>query len=250
MLYIHAHSLKINFLIFYFSMTKSLLLLFVTLFIIGFPANSFAQTSPPPKLRVGYEINLDTLKQQLSKNGLETTVYSIYAAPTARQIQSIENGYIKLDYAPQRVEAILDSVVRANSKDAATVIVEFSLGKRLKVKSISKPSTKFEGNLSPSAEKSIFGLQWNTKNRQPLTNLKQNKFFDFDAEMEQILLNEANGDKLVEEYMRSIDEQDKLSPKLGMAIEDYLLENLKEVLTKKNLTDLTRIMSVVDMYLD
>lgn len=213
------------------------------------------------------EIAPDTLRMMLSTKGKEATLHTIYMRHVTNQLNAIESDYIKLGYDGKRVSELVDSSIKANPKEADAIIVDLSLGKRMEVKPITKPTGNFDGYLSPNAERMIFGLQWETKNKPFLKNLKEGKFPDFDRDMEQILINEANTNKAVEEYMRTaildrvrqhmgrkfvfaLDANDPLSPKVGESVETYLINNLRTVLAGKNISELTQMMSVVDKFFD
>ncbi|MFN3560558.1 MAG: hypothetical protein ACK4XM_01450, partial [Chloroherpetonaceae bacterium] len=221
------------------------------------------RTAPKPEP----EIAPDTLRMMLATKGKEATLHSIYLRHVTNQLNAVESDYIKLGYDGKRVSELVDSTVKANPKEADATIVDLSLGKRMEVKPITKPTGNFEGYLSPNAERMIFGLQWETKNKPFLKNLKEGKFPDFDRDMEQILINEANTNKAVEEYMRTaildrvrqhigkkfvflLDANDPLSPKIGESVESYLINNLRTVLAGKNISELTQMMSVVDKFFD
>lgn len=235
----------------------SLCLLFVA-------ANLNAQRRPQ---KIEPEIAPDSLRLSLATKGKEATLHALYSRHVIEQLNAIEADYIKLGYDPKRVSDVIDSVIRANPKEADAIIVDLSLGKRMEVKPISKPTGKFDGFLSPNAERMIFNLQWDTKNKPFLKNLKEGKFPDLDRDMEQILINEANQNKLVEDYMRgailervkqhigrklifAIDANDPLSAKIGDSVEAYLLANLRAVLAEKNVSELTQMISVVDKFFD
>jgi hypothetical protein len=213
------------------------------------------------------EIAPDSLRMMLATQGKEATLHAIYMRHVVEQLNAIESEYIKLGYDGKRVSELVDSSIKANPKEADAIIVDLSLGKRMEVKPITKPTGKFDGYLSPNAERMIFGLQWETKNKPFLQNLKEGKFPDLDRDMEQILINEANQNKLVEEYMRTaildrvrqhigrkfvfaLDANDPLSPKVGESVETYLINNLRVVLSGKNISELTQMMSVVDKFFD
>ncbi|MFQ3598541.1 MAG: hypothetical protein SNJ55_01400 [Chloroherpetonaceae bacterium] len=213
------------------------------------------------------EIAPDSLRTMLSTKGKEATLHMIYTRHIFNQLNAIESEYIKFGYDGKRVSELIDSAIKANPKEADAIIVDLSLGKRMEVKPITKPTGNFDGNLSPNAERMIFGLQWETKNKPFLKNLKEGKFPDLDRDMEQILINEANTNKLVEEYMRTaildrarqhivrkfvfaLDATDPLSPKIGESVETYLINNLRVVLGGKNISELTQMMSVVDKFFD
>ncbi len=213
------------------------------------------------------EIASDSLRIMLATKGKEATLHAIYVRHVIEQLNAIESDYIKLGYDGKRVSELADSSIKANPKEADAIIVDLSLGKRMEVKPITKPTGKFDGYLSPNAERMIFGLQWETKNKPFLKNLKEGKFPDLDRDMEQILINEANQNKLVEEYMRTaildrvrqhigkkfvfaLDANDPLSPKVGESVETYLINNLRVVLGGKNISELTQMMSVVDKFFD
>lgn len=213
------------------------------------------------------EIASDSLRTMLAAKGKAATLHAIYMRHVLEQLNAIESEYIKLGYDGKRVSELIDSTIKASSKDADAIIVDLSLGKRMDVKPITKPTSNFDGNLSPSAERMIFGLQWDTKNKPFLKNLKEGKFPDLNRDMEQILINEANTNKLVEEYMRgavlerarrhidkkfvfALDAADPLSPKVGASIETYLINNLRVVLSGKNISELTQMMGVVDKFFD
>ncbi len=213
------------------------------------------------------EIPSDSLRKMLSAKGKEATLHAIYMRHVVEQLNAIENEYIKLGYDGKRVSELVDSSIKANPKEADAILVDLSLGKRMDVKPITKPTGNFDGYLSPNAERMIFGLQWDTKNKPFLKNLKEGKFPDLDRDMEQILINEANQNKLVEEYMRTaivervrqhiakkfifaLDATDPLSPKVGESVESYLINNLRVVLAGKNISELTQMMSVVDKFFD
>lgn len=213
------------------------------------------------------EIAPDSLRMMLATKGKEATLHTIYVRHVLEQLNSIESEYIKLGYDGKRVSELVDSSIKVNPKEADAIIVDLSLGKRMEVKPITKPTGNFDGNLSPNAERMIFGLQWETRNKPFLKNLKEGKFPDLDRDMEQILINEANTNKLVEEYMRTaildrvrqhmgrkfvfaLDATDPLSPKIGESVETYLINNLRVVLGGKNISELTQMMSVVDKFFD
>ncbi len=213
------------------------------------------------------EIAPDSLRMIIAAKGKEATLHAIYLRHVIEQLNAIESDYIKLGYDGKRVSELVDSSIKANPKEADAIIVDLSLGKRMEVKPITKPTGNFDGYLSPNAERMIFGLQWETKNKPFLKNLKEGKFPDFDRDMEQILINEANTNKLVEEYMRTaildrvrqhmnrkfvfaLDANDPLSPKVGEGVETYLINNLRMVLGGKNISELTQMMSVVDKFFD
>jgi hypothetical protein len=221
------------------------------------------RTAPKPEP----EIAPDTLRIMLSTKGKEATLHTIYMRHVLEQLNTIEKEYIKLEYDNNHVSELVDSSIKANPKEADAIIVDLSLGKRMEVKPITKPTGNFDGNLSPNAERMIFGLQWETKNKPFLKNLKEGKFPDFDRDMEQILINEANQNKLVEDYMRTailervrqhigkkfvfaLDANDPLSPKIAESVETYLVNNLRAVLARKNISELTQMMSVVDKFFD
>lgn len=213
------------------------------------------------------EINPDSLRTMLAAKGKEATLHSIYIRHVVEQLSTIEREYVKLGYDPLRVSELVDSAVKANDKLADAILVDLTLGKRMEVKPISKPTGNFDGLLSPNAERLIFGLQWDTKNKPYLKNLKEGKFPDLDRDMEQILINEANTNKLVEEFMRvailervkqhtgkklifAIESNDPLSQKIGETVESYLIANLQIVLGGKNIAELTQMMSIVDKFFD
>ncbi|MFQ3598303.1 MAG: hypothetical protein SNJ55_14415 [Chloroherpetonaceae bacterium] len=213
------------------------------------------------------EIAPDSLRTMLSTKGKEATLHTIYTRHVFNQLNAVESDYIKLGYDGKRVSELVDSAIKANPKEADAIIVDLSLGKRMEVKPITKPTGNFDGYLSPNAERMIFGLQWETRNKPFLKNLKEGKFPDLDRDMEQILINEANTNKLVEEYMRNailervrqhigrkfvfaLDAKDPLSPKIGESVESYLINNLRIVLGGKNISELTQMMSVVDKFFD
>ncbi len=213
------------------------------------------------------EIAPDSLRIMLATKGKEATLHALYMRHVTNQLNTVESEYIKLGYDGKRVSELVDSTIKANPKEADAIIVDLSLGKRMEIKPITKPTGNFDGNLSPNAERMILGLQWETKNKPFLKNLKEGKFSDLDRDMEQILINEANTNKLVEEYMRSailervrqhinkkftfaIDASDPLSPKIGESVETYLINNLRVVLGGKNISELTQMMSAVDKFFD
>ncbi len=213
------------------------------------------------------EIAPDSLRTMLATKGKEATLHAIYIRHINNQLNAVESEYIKLGYDGKRISEILDSVIKANPKDADAIIVDLSLGKRMEIKPITKPTGKFDGYLSPNVERMIFSLQWETKNKPFLKNLKEGKFPDFDSDMEQILINEANQNKLVEEYMQkmileraqkhisgkfifAIDANDSLAKKIGESIESYLLSSLRGILNGKNISELTQMTSVVDKFFD
>ncbi|MCS6988246.1 MAG: hypothetical protein NZM06_01895 [Chloroherpetonaceae bacterium] len=226
-------------------------------------SNLDAQRRPKPEP----EISPDSLRLLLSAKGKEATLHGLYYRHVIEQLNAIESEYVKLGYDQNRVSQVIDSVIKANPKEADAILVDLSLGKRMDVKPITKPTGKFDGYLSPNAERQILNLQWDTKNKPFLRNLKEGKFPDLDRDMEQILINEANQNKLVEEYMRSailervrqhigkklifaLDANDPLSAKIGDSVESYLLSNLRAVLAEKNVSELTQMMSVVDKFFD
>jgi uncharacterized protein YneF (UPF0154 family) len=237
----------------------------ISLFFLNSHDLSAQQRRSAPKSEP--EIAPDTLRMMLSTKGKEATLHSIYLHHVLKQLGTIESEYIKLGYDGKRVSELIDSTLKANPKEADAIIVDLSLGKRMEVKPITKPTGNFDGNLSPNAERMIFGLQWDTKNKPFLKNLKEGKFPDFDRDMEQILINEANTNKAVEEYMRTaildrvrqhmgrkfvfaLDANDPLSPKVGESVESYLINNLRVVLAGKNISELTQMMSIVDKFFD
>lgn len=236
--------------------------LFFLLYIHSFETNA-QQRRPKPEP----EIAPDSLRMMLATKGKEATLHTIYMRHVMNQLTAIENGYIKLGHDSKRISELVDSSIKVNPKEADAIIVDLSLGKRMEVKPITKPTANFDGYLSPNAERMIFGLQWDTKNKPFLKNLKEGKFPDFDRDMEQILINEANTNKLVEEYMRTaildrvrqhigrkfvfaLDTTDPLGPKIGESVETYLINNLRVVLGGKNISELTQMMSMVDKFFD
>ncbi len=213
------------------------------------------------------EIAPDSLRMMLATKGKEATLHGIYTRHIFNQLNIIESEYIKLGYDSRRISELVDSVIKANSKEADAIIVDLSLGKRMEIKPITKPTGRFDGNLSPNAERMILNLQWDSRNKPFLKNLKEGKFPDLDRDMEQILINEANTNKLVEEYMRNailervrqhigkkfifaLDDKDPLGPKIGESVETYLINNLRVVLGGKNISELTQMMTIVDRFFD
>jgi|YNPBryulayer2012_1023412.scaffolds.fasta_scaffold15337_1 hypothetical protein len=238
------------------------LLLFLAFLLIVLDVNAQQRRSKPEP-----EISSDSLRVMLATKGKDATLHGIYMRHLLNQLNEVESEYIKFGYDGRRVSEILDSVIKANSKEADAIIVDLSLGKRIEVKPITKPTGKFDGYLSPNVERMIFGLQWDTKNKPFLKNLKEGKFPDFDSDMEQILINEANQNKLVEEYLQktilerarqhinskfvfALDAKDPLAKKIGESIEAYLLSSLRSVLSSKNISELTQMMGVVDKFFE
>ena len=238
------------------------LLLFLAFLLIVLDVNAQQRRSKPEP-----EISSDSLRVMLATKGKDATLHGIYMRHLLNQLNEVESEYIKFGYDGRRVSEILDSVIKANSKEADAIIVDLSLGKRIEVKPITKPTGKFDGYLSPNVERMIFGLQWDTKNKPFLKNLKEGKFPDFDSDMEQILINEANQNKLVEEYLQktilerarqhingkfvfALDAKDPLAQKIGESIEAYLLSSLRSVLSSKNISELTQMMGVVDKFFE
>jgi hypothetical protein len=213
-----------------------------------------------------YEISSDTLKLFLTSKGLQVTLSELYMKHMDEQISAVETDYMKYGYLHSSIKSLVDSVVLALPNEAAGNVVELSLGKKMQLRDVSKPTGRFEGLLSPAVEKAVLDLQWSTKNRQPLQSLKA-KLGDLDRDLELILTNEANENKLVEEYFRktiydrakqhiegrmrfALNDNDKLAAAIGKRIEDELMTNLSNALSKKPIYELSEIMSIVEKYFD
>ncbi|WP_041468491.1 hypothetical protein [Chloroherpeton thalassium] len=242
------------------------ILLATVLLAIGLMVNSpdiYAQAKKPQTYK-GEITNLDAFNSDIRTKGVEVTLFGIYLQRVKTQLADFEQNYAKLEYSPDSVQSIINEVIRSNKNEVQANAIDLSQGMAFNIKKFSQASGSFNGKLSPAVEKQVFDLQWTSKNKAPLKTLKA-QTPDFGPELEQILVNEANTNALVEALLRNIifdrvkirisdglvftlSEKDALGVKLGKKLENYILANYKEVLAKKNIDELVSITEVVDKY--
>jgi|GEM_PF-1435059 len=236
---------------------------FVLVGVVAFNANGLAQAKKPVTYK-GEITNLDAFNSDIRTKGAEATLFGIYLQRSKTQIIEFEKNYAKLEYSPDSVQSIINTVIKSNKNEVMANAIDLSQGMAFNIKQFSAASGSFEGNLSPAVEKQIFDLQWTSKNKSPLKNLKTAKP-DFGNDLEQILVNEANANGLVEALLRNIiydrvkarlsggmiftlSDKDSLGTKIGQKIEQYFLSNYQKVLSSKKIDQLVQAVAIVDKY--
>jgi len=246
--------------------TMKKIVLATVLLAIGLTVSSPEASAQVKKAQTykGEITNLDAFNTDIRTKGVEVTLFGIYLQRVKTQLADFEQTYAKLEYSPDSVQTIINSVISENKNEVQANAIDLSQGMAFNIKKFSQASGSFNGKLSPAVEKQIFDLQWTSKNKAPLKALKA-QTPDFGPELEQILVNEANTNALVEALLRTIifdrvkirisdgliftlSDKDALGVKLGKKLESYILTNFKQVLAKKNINQLVGITEVVDKY--
>ncbi|MBC8044308.1 MAG: hypothetical protein IAF08_12795 [Rhizobacter sp.] len=245
-------------------MTKFFLLSLVLLFtlsILSSDASAQPASRPPVRgNRVVSEIDRDSLRAEIRAKGAATALNAIYLQRAKRQLEAFEAGYVKMESNADSVQGIVRRVIDANPNEVTVNAIDLSQGNVFNVRKFERPAGGYRGRLSSYIERQIFDLKWTTKNREPLLALKA-KDADFAPELERILVNEADAEKLVEAKLREIiyervrqrlvrgfnfelNDKDVLARKLGMETEIYLLNNYRDVLAKKSTEELTGLLQI------
>jgi hypothetical protein len=231
--------------------------------VVSINTSSLAQSKKPVTYK-GEITNLDAFNTDIRTKGAEATLFGIYLQRVKTQIIEFEKSYAKLEYSPDSVQSIINSVIKANKNEVMANAIDLSQGMAFNIKQFSSASGTFEGKLSPSVEKQVFDLQWTSKNKAPLKNLKTQQP-DFGNDLEQILVNEANANGLVEALLRNIvydrvkarlsngmiftlSPKDSLGNKIGQKLEQYFLSNYQKVLSDKKIDQLVLTAAIVDKY--
>lgn len=231
--------------------------------LVSLNANVLAQSKKPITYK-GEITNLDAFNADIRTKGAEATLFGIYLQRVKTQIIEFEKNYAKLEYSPDSVQSIINGVIVSNKNEVMANAIDLSQGMAFNIKQFSAASGTFDGRLSPSVEKQIFDLQWTSKNKAPLKNLKSQKP-DFGIDLEQILVNEANANGLVEALLRNIiydrvkarlssgmiftlSPKDSLGNKIGQKLEQYFLSNYQKVLSSKKIDQLVQTAAIVDKY--
>ncbi|MDX2129384.1 MAG: hypothetical protein SFU91_10150 [Chloroherpetonaceae bacterium] len=242
------------------------LLFLIALFIV-FPSDSYAQRRRgDAPLNNRREVSPDSLKSLLRARGTEGAFFELIKRRVDQQLRTLESTYFPLEFNPDSVSRILTLEIQDNSELVSSLIVDLALGRGFSIPVFTRPTLRFDGSLSSGVERELFELQWNTPNKAPLTNIKARRN-DFDRDLEQILVNEVHSAGLAEGYFRerifqrarlhmlskftlALSTNDDFAERLGGRLENYLLSNLKVILSRKNVSELVQLNSVIERYVD
>ncbi|NTW50803.1 MAG: hypothetical protein HGB19_13945, partial [Chlorobiales bacterium] len=208
--------------------------------------------------------DIDGFNADIRSKGAKATLFGIYLQRIKMQIGEFEGSYVPLEYNSDSLQAIMNRIMQDNPNEVMANAIDLSQGMSFKYKKFSVPKNKFNGKLSDTVEKVIFNAKWTSPNKSPLTALKS-QYPDFAPELEQILVNEANKEGLVEAQLRAIiyervkarlsgglaytlGAKDMLGVKIGLKLENYVLANYQQVLAKKKIDELVNLVDVVAKY--
>ncbi|NTV46262.1 MAG: hypothetical protein HGB11_07010, partial [Chlorobiales bacterium] len=200
----------------------------------------------------------------IRSKGAKATLFGLYIQRIKMQIGEFEKAYAPLEYNADSLQAITNRVMQDNQNEVMANAIDLSQGVSFKYKKFSLPRKKFNGKLSDSVEKVVLAAKWTSPNKAPLNALKA-QTPDFGPELEQILVNEANKEGLVETQLRaiiyervkarlngglvySLGSKDVLGTKIGAKLESYILANYQVALAKKKIDELVNLVDIVDKY--
>lgn len=247
--------------------SSSLVLVVLGLMLIA-PANAQtrkAATKSEAKPSFKGEIaDIDAFNADIRSKGAKPTLFGIYLQRIKTQIGEFEKGFVPLEYSSDSLQTIMNNIMQDNPNEVMANAIDLSQGMSFRYKKFATPKNKFNGKLSDTLEKAIFNAKWTSPNKGPLTLLKAQQP-DFGPELEQILVNEANKEGLVETQLRNsiyssvkkrlsgglaytLSDKDMLGAKIGMKLESYLLSNYQQALARKKIDELMNLVDVVAKY--